>query len=112
MIIAQRRIVVVFVLLGIIAAGFPRAQIHTHADAYIGHIHDHSDDFSLTSTHPDEVDEDGIRHAHDITASALMLVPVFPLYVTVNRRAEAAVPPSTAGPPDGLKASLYRPPIA
>ena len=107
-----RRTVILSVLLGIIASGFPRVEIHTHANAYAGHVHEHSDRAAIANADVADVNEDGVMHAHDIGASTLTPVPVFDLSIVAHRQAEKEIPPPTASPPDSLITPLYRPPIA
>lgn len=106
----QSRTVILSVLLGILASGFPQVEFHSHSNAYVGHVHDHG--AAVATVDVDEVDEDGVMHAHDIGASTLTPVPLLDLQVVVYRQADKRVPPPTASPPDNLITPLYRPPIA
>jgi len=100
------------VLLGIIASGFQQVEVHSHTDAYAGHVHDHDDRAAVAPADIDEVGEDGVMHAHDIGALTLTPVPVVDLHLIAHRQAEKSIPPPTASPPDNLITPLYRPPIA
>lgn len=108
--LTQRRTVILSVLLGILASGFPQVEFHSHSKAYAGHGHDH--DAVVATADVVEVNEDGVMHAHEIGALTLTPVPLLDLYVVVHRQAEKGIPPPTASPPDNLITPLYRPPIA
>lgn len=107
-----KRTVILSVLLATIASGFPQVEIHSHANAYAGHVHDHDDRTAVATADVTEVNEDGVMHAHDTGAPTLTPVPVFDLHVAAHRPAETRIPPTTASPPDSLITPLYRPPIA
>lgn len=107
-----RRTVILSVLLGIAASGFQQVEFHSHTNAYAGHVHDHDDRAAVAPADVDEVNEDGVMHAHDVGALTLTPVPVLDLHLVAHRQAEKRIPPPTASPPDNLITPLYRPPIA
>ncbi len=106
-----RRTIFLFVLLGIVAAGFQQVEFHSHADAHPGHVHDLVGGVSAVNVDVGETDEDGVMHTHDISAPTLTPTPVLALQLVANRPTESRIPPPTASPPNGLKTPLYRPPI-
>jgi hypothetical protein len=110
--IVCRRAVILSALLGIIASGFQQVEVHSHTNAYPGHVHGQDSRAAVASADVEEVSEDGVMHAHDIGALTLTPVPAIDLHLVAHRQAEKRIPPSTASPPDNLITPLYRPPKA
>lgn len=104
-------------LFTVIASGFSQIELHTHAAADLGHVHDVrsvNDHDSVDGENSSDVAEPGKSggiHAHDIGAPALALVPVLDVVVIAQLQAEERVPPPPAKPPDNPIVPLHRPPI-
>jgi len=110
----QHRVVLPVLLLAVIATGLPRVEIHTHHDAYHGHVHythDHDDPDSGNSGNLDEPGNIGVIHTHDVDTSTLTLVSACNVDIVAHRQADGEILPPVTKPPDSVIAPLYRPPI-
>jgi len=107
-------VILTVLLLAVTASGFSQIEIHTHPDAYFGHVHDIQGHDEPDGENPEDLGEPeniGVMHAHDSGATALTLVSTFDVNIVTNWRADGEILSPTVKPPDSLILPLYRPPI-
>ncbi len=102
-------------LLAVIASGIPRAEMHSHSDAQLGHVHDYHDHDEPDGEQPgdaDNISDPSLMHVHDVGIQSLTLIPSLNVAPVQLVQVSNGVPPPATRPPDNLITPLYRPPIA
>lgn len=110
-----RTVFLAVLLLAVIASGIPRAEMHSHSDAQLGHVHDYHDHDEPDGEQPGDANNIGdlsLMHVHDVGIQSLTIAPSLNAVPVQLAYVCSGVPPPATRPPDNQITPLYRPPIA